>query len=57
MENRMITLISVNDDGTLTIKLNNEPEKFTLTDKEFDKLLKECLSEEYPDMVKDQDEI
>lgn len=53
----MITLISVNDDGTLTIKLNNEPEKFTLTDEEFDKLLKECLTEEYPDMVKEQDEI
>ena len=53
----MITLISVNDDGTLTIKMNDEPEQFTLTDEEFDKLLKECLSEEYPDMVKDQDEI
>lgn len=53
----MITLISVNDDGTLTIKLNNEPEKFTLIDEEFDKLLKECLIEEYPDMVKEQDEI
>ncbi len=53
----MITLISVNEDGTLTIKLNDEPEKFTLTDEEFDKLLKETLAEEYPDMVKDQDEI
>ena len=53
----MITLISVNDDGTLTIKMNDEPEQFTLTDEEFDKLLKECLTEEYPDMVKDQDEI
>ena len=53
----MITLISVNDDGTLTIKLNDELEQFTLTDEEFDKLLKECLIEEYPDMVKDQDEI
>ena len=38
-------------------RLNDEPEQFTLTDEEFDKLLKECLSEEYPDMVKDQDEI
>ena len=57
MRDRMITLISVNEDGTLTFKLNDELEQFTLTDEEFDKLLKECLIEEYPDMVKDQDEI
>ena len=53
----MITLISVNDDGTLTIQIHNEPEQLTLTDEEFDKLLKECLTEEYPDMVKDPYEI
>jgi len=53
----MITLISQNEDGTITIQIDNESEQITLTDEEFDKLLRETLIEEYPDLVKEQDEI
>lgn len=53
----MITLVNQNEDGTFTIRIDNEPEKITLTDEQFDELLRETLAEEYPDMVKQQDEI
>ena len=47
----MIT-IEDNKDGTFTVQLKDK-EPITLTDKAFDKLLKETLAEEYPDLVKD----
>ena len=45
----MIT-IEDNKDGTFNVRIKDK-EPITLTDKEFDKLLKEVLSEEYPDLV------
>lgn len=52
----MIT-IEDNKDGTVKVYLKNK-EPITLTDEQFDKLLKETLSEEYPDLVKDyRDEV
>ena len=47
----MIT-IEDNKDGTFKVQLKDK-EPIILTDKEFDKLLKETLAEEYPDLVKD----
>lgn len=47
----MIT-IEDNKDGTFKVQMKDK-EPITLTDKEFDKLLKETLAEEYPDLVKD----
>jgi hypothetical protein len=56
MVKTMIT-IQDNKDGTFKVHMKNK-EPITLTDKEFDKLLKEVLSEEYPDLVKEyRDEI
>tara|TARA_B000000557_G_scaffold250435_1_gene236750 strand:- start:1388 stop:1546 length:159 start_codon:yes stop_codon:yes gene_type:complete len=47
----MIT-IQDNKDGTFKVYLKDK-EPVILTDKQFDKLLKETLAEEYPDLVKD----
>ena len=47
----MIT-IEDNKDGTVKVYLKDK-EPIILTDEEFDKLLKETLAEEYPDLVKD----
>ena len=47
----MIT-IQDNEDGTFKVHLKDK-EPIILTDEEFDKLLKETLAEEYPDLVKE----
>ena len=47
----MIT-VQDNEDGTFKVYLKNK-KPVILTDKQFDKLLKETLAEEYPDLVKD----
>ena len=52
----MIT-IQDNEDATFKVHLKDK-EPIILTDEEFDKLLKETLAEEYPDLVKEyRDEI
>ena len=45
-------MIEDNKDGTFKVQLKDK-EPIILTDEEFDKLLKETLVEEYPDLVKD----
>ena len=42
--------IEDNKDGTVKVYLKDK-EAIILTDEEFDKLLKETLAEEYPDLV------
>lgn len=52
----MIT-IQDNKDGTFKVRLKDK-EPIILTEEEFDELLKETLTEEYPDLVKEyRDEI
>lgn len=47
----MMITIHDNEDGTYNV--HTEDKKIiTLTDQQFDELLKEVLSEEYPDLVK-----
>jgi len=48
--------IKENDDGTYEVWVKDE-KPIILTDKEFDKLLEETLMEEYPDLIKEEDEI
>ena len=49
----MISILNRNEDGTFTIKVSGETEPVTLTDKQFDELLKETLMENYEEFVEE----
>ena len=49
----MISILNRNEDGTFTIKVSGETEPVTLTDKQFDELLKETLMENYEEFIEE----